>query len=162
MKSTNLQAWMDVWVIPRQKPKTAIFYQITGIIVYRFRNECFKYLLHLLSSQAIHPAYLNSKIHIIFPVFVTQAEKTQPKWNCFSISHNDAIKWKFNIQAKILKTRACAHFHKTYNYKCRFVMHMDPNCDRWNNCSKISRKVLEDAYLLNIHVSSKVSRHDAF
>lgn len=56
---TNLEAWMKFRTIPRQEPKAAVLHQIPGIIIYRFWNKCFKYLLHFQPGQSIHPAYLD-------------------------------------------------------------------------------------------------------
>ena len=53
-----LEGRMNIRTIPWQKSKAAIFNQITGIIIYRFRHKCFKNFLHFLPSQSIHPAYL--------------------------------------------------------------------------------------------------------
>lgn len=64
---------MDSRVIPRQEPKTAILHQITCIIINRFIDKRFEYLLRLVPRQSIHPAKLS--FSIVKPQFLNQSDR---------------------------------------------------------------------------------------
>ena len=56
--ATYLKWRMNGRTIPGQEPKAAVLEQTTRIIIYWFRDKCFKDFLHFVSSQSIHPANL--------------------------------------------------------------------------------------------------------
>jgi hypothetical protein len=64
---------MDSRVIPRQEPKTAILHQISCIIINRFIDKRFEYLLRLVPRQSIHPAKLS--FSIVKPQFLNQSDR---------------------------------------------------------------------------------------